>query len=73
MTQPIITIRGLGKRYRLGQSATVGERVQRVVAGRKNVRAHDNREFIWALRDLDLDVQPGEALGVIGKNGAGKS
>jgi iron complex transport system ATP-binding protein len=27
----------------------------------------------WALRDLDLDVRPGELLGVMGPNGSGKS
>jgi ABC-type polysaccharide/polyol phosphate transport system ATPase subunit len=30
-------------------------------------------EELWALRDVDLDVAPGEALGIIGQNGAGKS
>ena len=28
---------------------------------------------IWALRDVSLDIMPGEVLGVIGSNGAGKS
>jgi lipopolysaccharide transport system ATP-binding protein len=27
----------------------------------------------WILRDIDLDVAPGESLGIIGVNGAGKS
>jgi ABC-type multidrug transport system ATPase subunit len=27
----------------------------------------------WALRDVDLEVVPGEVLAVIGRNGAGKS
>jgi len=30
------------------------------------------REF-WALRDLGLEVAPGEVLGIVGRNGAGKS
>jgi lipopolysaccharide transport system ATP-binding protein len=30
-------------------------------------------EEFWALRDVSLTVQPGEALGVIGPNGVGKS
>ncbi|MBI5071226.1 MAG: ABC transporter ATP-binding protein [Deltaproteobacteria bacterium] len=27
----------------------------------------------WALRDLDLAIEPGETLGLVGENGAGKS
>src|SRR3954465_4721043 len=30
-------------------------------------------EQLWALRDLDLTVLRGETLGIIGRNGAGKS
>ena len=30
-------------------------------------------EFIWALKDINLDIEQGEVLGIIGKNGAGKS
>ncbi len=36
---------------------------------------HGNRqgETLWALKDINFQVQQGEALGVIGRNGAGKS
>ncbi len=30
-------------------------------------------EYVWALKDINIDVQQGEVLGIIGKNGAGKS
>lgn len=30
-------------------------------------------DYIWALKDINLEVQQGEVLGIIGKNGAGKS
>src|SRR5262245_15309430 len=74
---PIISVRGLGKRYRLGSRRSTGS--LRDLLGSLIFRAprHDgadrSSEFVWALKDVDFDVQRGEALGVIGSNGAGKS
>ena len=30
-------------------------------------------EFVWALKDINLNVERGDVVGIIGKNGAGKS
>ena len=30
-------------------------------------------DFVWALKDINFEVQQGEVLGIIGKNGAGRS
>jgi ABC-type polysaccharide/polyol phosphate transport system ATPase subunit len=30
-------------------------------------------DYVWAIRDINLEVQQGEVLGIIGRNGAGKS
>ena len=38
-----------------------------------SLRARTRRSRLWALRDIDLQVDPGECLGVIGRNGSGKS
>ncbi len=40
-------------------------------AGRNSAEA--DRDYVWALKDICLDVQQGEILGIIGRNGAGKS
>ncbi|MBN2836750.1 MAG: ABC transporter ATP-binding protein [Candidatus Delongbacteria bacterium] len=32
-----------------------------------------NSDYVWALKDINFEVQQGDVLGIIGKNGAGKS
>jgi len=39
----------------------------------KKQNSNPNEDYVWALRDINLEVKQGEILGVIGKNGAGKS
>ena len=44
--------------------------------GRVNDRTKaivDSNDYVWALRDINIEVEQGEILGIIGRNGAGKS
>ncbi|NNN05947.1 MAG: ABC transporter ATP-binding protein [Elusimicrobia bacterium] len=62
--------RGLGKKFTIGareERRTVMEAVARTLTGSAP------RRDLWAVRGLDLTVERGEILGVIGENGAGKS
>ncbi|MBV9069152.1 MAG: ABC transporter ATP-binding protein [Acidobacteria bacterium] len=79
--RPIIHIENVGKRYQLVseraaystlRESLVGSFMKSVdrLRGRGEPRA--DREF-WALRGINLDVVPGERLGIVGVNGAGKS
>lgn len=85
----VIKIENLSKQYRLGlvSTKTLSHDLSRWY--QMNVRGKDDPnlkvvdvgmgareqgiQYIWALRDINIELQKGEVLGIIGKNGAGKS
>jgi lipopolysaccharide transport system ATP-binding protein len=64
--EEVISLKGISKCYR--QYTHPVDRLKELIFP-KNPRA---TEF-WALRDVDLDVYPGDTLGIVGRNGSGKS
>jgi lipopolysaccharide transport system ATP-binding protein len=84
----VIKVEHLYKQYRLGQVGT-GSLIQDVNRWWYTLRGKEDpyevitetndrttqakRDFVWALEDVNFSVNQGEVLGIIGRNGAGKS
>ena len=87
--QPVIRFENVGKLYRLGTvgTGTIAHDIQRwwvtsvlrkedpyLQIGETNDRSSKGTsKYVYALKDINLEVQQGDVLGIIGKNGAGKS
>src|ERR1041384_8570021 len=80
---PMVTIEQVSKRHRIGGLHpgffTFREMLEGIArAPFRRLRGTNGngapaRRTIWALKDVSLEVQQGELLGIIGHNGAGKS
>jgi lipopolysaccharide transport system ATP-binding protein len=88
MTDIVIKVEELSKQYRLGEvgTGTLAHDLNRwwhsirgkddpyLKIGEANDRStKGTSEYVWSLRDINLEIKQGEIVGIIGKNGAGKS
>lgn len=79
----------VGKQYRLGlvstgtlrhdinrwwQTSVLRKEDPYLKIGEVNDRSQKgSSEYVWALRDINFNIEQGDVVGIIGKNGAGKS
>jgi lipopolysaccharide transport system ATP-binding protein len=88
MSKTVIKVENISKLYQLGDvgSGSVNNDLKKwwakirgkedpfeMIAEKNDRTAKGNSDYVWALKDVNFEVQQGEVLGIIGKNGAGKS
>ena len=82
MNDVAIRVEHLGKRYRIGarykQTKNKFKSLSNLVMSpfgylHSTLRGPSDEETLWALKDVSFEMQEGQVLGIVGRNGAGKS
>ena len=89
MSQTVIKVENISKAYQIGQigTGTLSRDIERfwltkirgkedpfLKIGETNDRSvKGESDIVWSLRDINFEINQGDAVGIIGRNGAGKS
>ena len=88
MKKLAIKAENISKQYRLGEvgTGTLSHDLNRFwhkVRGKENPylmigdtndrTTKGSSDYVWSLKDIDFEIEQGDAVGIIGRNGAGKS
>ena len=83
MSESIISVENLSKCYKIGRQAAKGDGLRHLLENAvrapfswlnpENRAARAKTEEFWAVKDLSVEIKRGEMVGIIGRNGAGKS
>jgi ABC-type polysaccharide/polyol phosphate transport system ATPase subunit len=69
--QPAISFKNVSKRFTYSREQP--QSIQETLISLLGRRRRYPKKELWALRDLSFDLYPGESLGIVGRNGSGKS